>query len=35
MAFTPFDFNEAIAQRREHAREGLRYGSPVVGFSRD
>lgn len=33
MAFTPFDFNEAIAQRREHAALGLRYGSPVVGVS--
>jgi len=33
VTFTPFDFNEAIHQRREHAREGLRYGSPVVGVS--
>jgi len=33
MAFTPFDFNEAINQRREHAEMGLRYGSPVVGVS--
>lgn len=35
MAFTPFDFNEAIAQRRDHALEGLRHGSPVVGLSLD
>lgn len=33
MAFTPFDFNEIIHQRQEHAREGLRYGSPVVAIS--
>lgn len=33
MAFTPFDFNEAIHQRREHAEEGLRYGSPVIAVS--
>jgi proteasome alpha subunit len=33
MGFTPFDFNEAIAQRREHAMEGLRFGSPVLGMS--
>jgi len=33
MGFTPFDFNEAIAQRREHALEGLRFGSPVIGMS--
>ncbi|MBM3495400.1 MAG: 20S proteasome subunit A/B, partial [Armatimonadetes bacterium] len=35
MGFTPFDFNEAIAQRRDHAQEGLRFGSPVVGMSRE
>jgi|GEM_PF-146693 len=33
MAFTPFDFNEAINQRRDHAADGLRHGSPVVGVS--
>lgn len=33
MAFTPFDFNEAVSQRRDHANEGLRFGSPVVGVS--
>ncbi len=33
MGFTPFDFNEAIVQRRDHALEGLRLGSPVVGLS--
>lgn len=33
MGFTPFDFNEAIVQRRDHALEGLRLGSPVVGMS--
>lgn len=32
MAFTPFDFNEAISQRRDHASEGLRHGSPVVAI---
>lgn len=33
MGFTPFDFNEAIVQRRDHALEGLRLGSPVIGMS--
>ena len=33
MGFTPFDFNEAIVQRRDHALEGLRFGSPVIGLS--
>ncbi len=33
MVYTPFDFNEAISQRREWAETGLREGSPVVGVS--
>lgn len=33
MVYTPFDFNEAISQRREWAEAGLREGSPVVGVS--
>lgn len=35
MVYSPFDFNEAVAQRREFAEEGLREGSPVVGVSHD
>lgn len=30
--YTPFDINEAVAQRREFVEEGLRTGSPVVGL---
>lgn len=30
---SPFALNEAISQRREHAEDGLREGSPVVGLS--
>lgn len=30
---SPFALNEAISQRRDHAEDGLREGSPVVGLS--
>ncbi|HZO87591.1 MAG TPA: hypothetical protein VFB38_04570 [Chthonomonadaceae bacterium] len=33
--YTPFDFNEAIAQRKEYIEEHLREGSPVVGLTYD
>ena len=33
MVYSPFDFNEAIANRKEFVEDGLRAGSPVVGMS--
>lgn len=30
--YTPFDINEAVAQRRDYVEEGLRSGSPVAGI---
>lgn len=33
MVYTPFDFNEAIAHRKDYVEDGLREGSPVVGLS--
>ena len=35
MAYTPFDFNEAIGHRKDYIEERLREGSPVVGVSFD
>ena len=35
MAYTPFDFNEAIGHRKDYVEERLREGSPVVGISFD
>src|SRR5947207_3395097 len=35
MAYTPFDFNEAIGHRKDYIEERLREGSPVVGISFD
>jgi proteasome alpha subunit len=35
VAYTPFDFNEAIGHRKEYVEERLREGSPVVGVSFD
>ncbi|MCX6359172.1 MAG: hypothetical protein NT029_05170 [Armatimonadetes bacterium] len=35
MMLSPYDFNEAFNQRRDHAEEGLRQGSPVAGLSLD
>ena len=33
MAYSPFDFNEAIGHRKDYIEERLREGSPVVGIS--
>lgn len=33
MAYTPFDFNEAIGHRKDYIEERLQEGSPVVGIS--
>lgn len=33
--YTPFDFNEAIAHRKEYIDDRLRGGSPVVGLAYD
>src|SRR5687768_5450621 len=35
MAYTPFDFNEAIGHRKDYIEERLQEGSPVVGVSFD